>query len=371
MLKTFINAADQVPATPALVVDLPTAQRNIQRLADYARQHQLQVRPHTKTHKSRLMARLQMEAGAYGLTVAKVGEAEVLAKETTDLLVAYPAIDPVRTKRLAELARQMTLRVAVDSQAGLQALAQAAKAAGSTIGILVDLDVGFHRTGVQTPQAALELARFVDSQAPALRLDGLFFYPGHVWAPAAEQEQELHKVDALLSEAMTLWKAAGLQAKIVSGGSTPAMLQSHQVKSQTETRPGTYIYNDMNTVRGNYCTLEDVAAAVVCTVVSTSVPGKAILDGGTKTFTSDRNFPAPDSGFGYIVEYPHARLARMSEEHGELEFEANSPRPQVGERVTVIPNHICPCVNLHDQGWLQRPDGNLEPLPIDSRGRLT
>jgi len=317
------------------------------------------------------MARLQVKAGAYGLTVAKVGEAEVLAQETTDILIAYPAIDPVRTRRLAELAHQLTVRVAVDSQVGLQALAEAAQAAGSTIGILVDLDVGFHRTGVQTPQAALELAQFVDSKTPSLRLDGLFFYPGHVWASAADQANELGQVDAKLREVISLWKAVGLQANIVSGGSTPAMLQSHLVTCQTETRPGTYIYNDMNTVRGNFCSLEDVAAAVVCTVVSTSVPGKAIVDGGTKTFTSDRNFPSPDSGFGYIVEYPHAKLARMSEEHGELEFEANSPRPRVGERVTIIPNHICPCVNLHDQGWGQHSDGALEPLPIDSRGRLT
>lgn len=371
MLTTFANAVENVPATPALVVDLPTVQRNIKTLADYAQQHQLKIRPHTKTHKSRLMARLQMEAGACGLTVAKVGEAEVLAETSSDFLLAYPAIDPARTSRAARLAGEKTLRVAVDSEIGIQALADAARSAGTTIGILVDLDAGFHRTGVQSPQAALKLARFVASLQPALRLDGLFFYPGHLWLPAENQAAELAAVDALLAEALELWKQDGLQASIVSGGSTPAMLQSHLIPHQTEIRPGTYIYNDMNTERSGFCTMDQIAAAMVCTVISTSVPGKAIVDGGTKTFTSDRNVRFPESGYGHIVEYPQAKLARMSEEHGELELGDSEKVPRVGERVTIIPNHICPCVNLHDSAWLQNADSTLTALPTDGRGRLS
>jgi D-serine deaminase-like pyridoxal phosphate-dependent protein len=314
---------------------------------------------------------MQMEAGANGLTVAKVGEAESLAPEANDFLVAYPAIDPARAARLAKLAAEKIIRVAVDSVQGVDALSEAARKAGTKIGILVDVDIGFHRTGVQSPQAALELAQHVDSKKDLLRLDGIFFYPGHVWAPAAEQASELQLIDAQLADVISLWKSKGLEAAIVSGGSTPTQYQAHLVHSQTEIRPGTYVYNDANTFRAGFCSLEEVSAAIVCTVVSNAVPGKAVVDGGTKTFTSDRNVKFPDSGHGYVLEYPEAKLVRLSEEHGELDLSACEKVPALGERITIIPNHICPCVNLQDQVHLQLADGTLEPLRVDSRGCLT
>ena len=143
------------------------------------------------------------------------------------------------------------------------------------------------------------------------------------------------------------------------------------MKTLTEIRPGTYVFNDMNTVRGGFCALGDVAAGIVCTVVSTAVPGKAVLDGGTKTFTSDRNAKDPESGHGHVVEFPEAKVVRLSEEHGELDVAACPRPPRVGERVTVIPNHVCPCVNLQDRTWLRHADGVVEPLPVDARGRLS
>ncbi|SFI45555.1 alanine racemase [Planctomicrobium piriforme] len=371
MVTTFAAAAGTLPATPALVIDLPTVERNLRRLADDVRRHHLSLRPHTKTHKSRRMARLQMVAGASGLTVAKVGEAEVMADECSDILVAYPAIDPARTQRLAQLAGRCIIRVAVDSVEGVTSLATAARQTGTTIGILVDLDVGFRRTGVQSPQAALELAQIVSKLEPALRLDGIFFYPGHVWSPAAEQHEELRRIDAVLAETIDLWKQLGLSTGIVSGGSTPSAYQSDLISSQTEIRPGTYIYNDMNTVRAGFCNLEDVAAAIVCTVVSTAVPGKAVIDAGTKTLTSDRNARVPESGYGCILEYPEASLTRLSEEHGEIDLSNSPNKTHVGERVTVIPNHICPCVNLQDRVWLQHANGDLESLNVDTRGMLS
>lgn len=371
MVTTFANAKGTVESTPSLVIDLPTVNRNLEKLQRYAGEHKFKVRPHTKTHKSRYMSHLQMEAGACGLTVAKVGEAESLLPEAGDFLVAYPAIDSARTKRLAKLAGEKTIRVAVDSIEGVEALAAAARTAGTTIGILVDQDIGFHRTGLQSAQATLELAQRVESLQPALRLDGIFIYPGHVWAPAAEQGPAMQAIDDLLEETLDLWARSGLSAGIVSGGSTPSLYQSHLITRQTEVRPGTYIYNDMNTMRAGFCTLEEVATALICTVVSQSVPGKAIVDGGTKTFTSDRNVRFPDSGFGLILEYPEAQLQRMSEEHGELDLSRCKSFPKVGERVTIVPNHICPCVNLQDHAFLQHADNSLESLNIDSRGRLS
>ncbi len=299
-----------------------------------------------------------------------MGEAEALSAAAPDLLIAYPVVDDYRCRRVAALARGATVRVAADSTAGIDALAAAARSVGTTVGVLIDLDVGFHRTGAQSPPASLVLAQHVARNKP-LRLDGIFFYPGHVWSAADRQAHELTLIDALLAETRDLWSRSGLEARIISGGSTPSAYQSHQVANQTEIRPGTYIYNDMNTVRAGFCSLDDCAAGLVCTVVSTSVAGKAVLDAGTKALTSDRNIMAPDSGHGHVVEFPDATLTRLSEEHGELDTTRCTHPPRVGERVTVIPNHICPCVNLQDMYWLRHADDSLEPIRVDARGRLS
>jgi D-serine deaminase-like pyridoxal phosphate-dependent protein len=357
-------------STPAMIVDAKTVYRNIERLAAYAEQHELDVRPHTKTHKSQQLAALQMAAGSVGLTVAKVGEAEVMSEAAADMLIGYPAIDPARTARLAKLAKHATVRVAVDSLAGAKLLGEAANRVSATIGILVDLDVGFARTGVQTASEALKLAQLVD-KTTGLRLDGLFCYPGHIGGPADRQIEALAAVSDKLDETLRLWEDHGLQARIVSGGSTPTAFQSHLVGEYTEIRPGTYIYNDMNTVRAGYCTLDDCAARVICTVVSTAVPGQVVIDAGSKTLTSDRCSPAPDSGFGCVVEYPDAVIKVLTEEHGQVDISKCASAPKLGERVTVIPNHICPCVNLQDAIWWRNEEGQLAELPIDARGMLT
>ena len=369
LAKTGGLKVSQLP-TPAIVVDASIVKRNLWRLAEYAAPHGLRVRPHTKTHKSRRLADLQLSAGASGLTVAKAGEAQVMAEMTDDLLVAYPAVDAARTFSLAQLARGAEIGVAIDSKQAVEALAEAAGIADATLDILIDLDVGMGRTGVQTGTAALELAQLVD-RTPRLRLRGLFFYPGHVRQRPEAQPPVLQAIADKLQEVIDLWKRHGLEPAIVSGGSTPTAYQSHFVPQLTEIRPGTYIFNDMNTVRGGFCTIDDCAARIVCTVVSNAVPGKVVLDAGTKTLTSDRCIPAPESGHGYIVEYPEARIVRLSEEHGEVEISRCDSAPGVGERVTVIPNHICPCINLQDHVWLLHEDGLVEQLPVDARGKLS
>ncbi|EAQ78060.1 D-TA family PLP-dependent enzyme [Blastopirellula marina] len=371
MVNPFESAKAELISTPAMVIDLPIVEKNLQKLHSYADQHGLHVRPHTKTHKSRYFARMQLKQGSSGLTVAKVGEAEVMALESSDILIAYPAIDPDRRRRLAQLAQQHTVRVAVDSAYGVSALAAAAQEAGSTIGILVDVNVGMNRTGVSTPVEALQLAQQIAQSENSLRLDGIFFYPGHIWRPADEQAEPLRQVDAILAEVITLWESHGLSANIVSGGSTPTAYQSHLLPSQTEIRPGTNIFNDMNTVRAGYCELSECAVAIICTVVSTAVPGKCVIDAGTKTLTSDRNVTQPDSGHGHVLEYPRGKIVRLSEEHGEIDFADCDTLPKIGERLTVIPNHICPCVNLQNQVYLQTPEKTIAMTDIDTRGMLS
>ncbi len=358
------------PATPALVIDGATVCRNVARLSKYCEEHDLDLRPHTKTHKSRQLAALQMSAGAVGLTAAKVGEAEVMSEVADDILVAYPAIDPSRTARLARLATHATVRVGVDSREGARLLGEAANRISATIGILVDIDVGMGRTGVQTPAEALKLAQFVDA-TPGLRLDGIMCFPGHIGMKVELQQEPMHAVAHKLAETIDLWADHGLQARIVSGGSTPTAFQSHWVPEYTEIRPGTYIFNDMNTVLGGFCSLEDCAARILATVVSTAVPGQVVIDAGSKTLTSDRCWPVPDSGHGLVVEYPQARIVKLTEEHAQVDIRGCPQAPKIGERVTVIPNHICPCVNLQDAIWCRCEDGKLEELPVDARGMLS
>lgn len=370
MVNRFEKARDALISTPSLVVDLPTVERNLQRLHRYADEAGIRVRPHTKTHKSLFFARQQIAHGCYGLTVAKVGEAEVMAQVADDILIAYPAIDPDRRRRIAELAKTITVHVAIDSAYAIEVLAEAAQAAGTIIGILIDINIGADRTGVADAATSLELAQLA-AQHSSLRLDGIFFYPGQVWLPAEEQESPLHQIDKKLSEAISLWTQHDLPCLIVSGGSTPTACQSHLIKSQTEIRPGTYLFNDMNTVRAGFCQQEDCAAAIICTVVSTAVPGKGVIDAGTKTLTSDRNVLHPNSGHGHVIEYPAAVITRLSEEHGEIDFSACQNRPNVGDRVTIIPNHICPCVNLQNQVILQDAEHRLTPSTVDSRGMLS
>lgn len=357
------------PATPALIIDEIVLRRNIKRMADYARSNNLALRPHTKTHKSLRIGRMQLSSGASGLTVAKAGEAQVFAPLESDLLLAYPALDTHRAKTVAELARKQNLCVAVDSTQALDALQAAAEKSGSTIGILVDLDVGMHRTGVQSPADAMALAQEA-SRRKHLRLDGLFFYPGHVCGTQVERRAALKSIDAVLEETISLWQTQGLEARIVSGGSTPTALDSHVMKQLTEIRPGTYVFNDMNCVMGGSATLDDCAARIVCTVVSNAVPGQVVIDAGTKILTSDQCGPAPKSGHGYIVEYPLARISKLTEEHGQVDISKCDVPPRIGERVTVIPNHICPCINLQDRVWMRNESGVLESVSVDARGKI-
>jgi len=355
--------------TPAILIDGSIVRRNIQRMAAYAREQDLKLRPHTKTHKSVLVAKMQLEQGAVGLTVAKAGEAEAMAAAGDDLLVAYPVVDPRRCVMLARLAKEKTVRVGIDSTVAADTLSAAARSAGSTIGILVDLDVGLHRTGVQSAAEALALAQYV-AKKPNLRLDGLIFYPGHIGGPSPKQEMAMGGVDAVVNETLDLWSASGLEAKIVSGGSTPTALQSHRVSRMTEFRPGTYVYHDMNGVRGGYASFDDCAARVVATVVSTAVPGQFVIDAGSKALTMDRCGPAPDSGHGHVVEYPQAKIKRLTEEHGQVDAVTFDKPPKVGERVTIIPNHICPCINLQDRVWWKEEGEPPRPIDVDARGRV-
>jgi len=356
--------------TPALIVYLDIVQRNIRRLADYAAEHRLAVRPHVKTHKSIRLAQMQLSAEAAGLAVAKPGEAALFASLCDDLLLAYPAADAARAKLVSILANHKTLRVALDSPYSAQLLSDAAQNAGTTIGSLIEIDVGLKRTGVVTSDQSLGLAQCVDS-LPGLRLDGIMYYPGHIWNPPDQQTSALARIDGILEEHIDLWKQSGLSASILSAGSSNLVGQYHWMKHITEIRAGTYIFNDANAVRHQYATWDDCAARICATVISTSLPGQAVIDAGSKTIAPELSPGFPDGGYGLVLEFPEAKLARLSEEHGILDLSRCEILPKMGQRLTILPNHICPCVNLQDSFWATHDNQTAQPWPVDARGKST
>ena len=355
--------------TPCLVLSAELVTRNIERMATYCAQHDIKLRPHTKTHQSLKLAQLQLDHGAVGLTVAKPGEAQVMAQLGAEVLIAYPSVTQASLDTIADLSRRNSLLVAIDSLAAVELLEAATSEIADSVGVLVDIDVGLHRTGLQEANQSLALAQKV-ARSKKLKLAGLFCYPGQVWAKPHEQAEPLAKVTAIIDQHLAAWRVAGLEAAIVSGGSTPTALQSHLIPSLTEIRPGTYVFNDMNTVRGGFCTIEDCAARFVTTVISDSVAEQIVIDAGSKTLASDRCIPALETGYGYIVELPGAIITHLSEEHGQVDISKCDIRPQVGDRLTVSPNHVCPTVNLTSEAWWATADGNVERVPIDTRGMV-
>lgn len=356
--------------TPAVVVDLDILEANIARFSAYAKAHGLLLRPHTKTHKTPAIAKMQIASGSHGITVAKTGEAEVMAAAGLDnILVAYPLFGKEKLRRLARLALEKDITIAVDNAVTVEALSQAAQEAGSTLGVLVELDVGMRRCGVGSPEEAAQLAETID-RLPNIRFSGLNLYPGHIWLAPAEQAAALQQVSAKLAEVVDRLSRSGLGCSIVSGGSTPTAMQSHCVQGLTEIRPGTYVYNDRNTLGVGACTLADCALRVIVTVVSTAVPGRAIVDGGSKTFSSDRWISGSREGFGYVTEYPQVFFEGMSEEHGHLDVSKEPDRLRVGHRLSIIPNHVCACVNMHDRIWFHRNGLVEEHWQVAGRGRI-
>jgi D-serine deaminase-like pyridoxal phosphate-dependent protein len=353
--------------TPALVIDVDIMERNLARAADYARQHSLRLRPHTKTHKIPALGKLQIAMGAVGLTVAKSTEAEVMmAAAPPEILIAYPVLGPEKMDRVTRLAAQTDVSVSLDSFIVARALSKAAAATGVTVGALVEIDAGLHRVGVTTGEALRQLALEV-ANLPGLRFDGLAFYPGHIKRMDPVATVSLTELEHRLREAIGTIEQAGLHARIVSGGSTPALYYSHLSRSTTEIRPGTYIFNDRNTVFSGACDWSECAAYVLTTVASTSVQDRVILDGGSKTFSSDKTVT---EGFGRILEAPDVLFEKMNEEHGFVDTRGSSRRWRVGEKVRVIPNHICVAMNLHERVYGCKGDDVVETWQVEARGKL-
>jgi len=345
--------------TPCAVVDLDKVDRNIARFQDQCRAAGIAARPHVKTHKSPFIARKQREAGARGITCQKLGEAEIFAEAGFhDILISYNILGEEKARRLARLAQKAEPIVAADNPVTVASVSEAARQAGRTLQIVIECDTGRKRAGVETPAEAVALMEAIKA-AGNLDFAGFLLYP---------PENGVAPTQSFLDEASAGAHALGLSPRIVSTGGTPNLRDLGKVLGTTEHRAGTYVFNDRMMMAAGAATLDDCALTVVSTVVSRGGPERGILDAGSKTLSSDTG---KLDGFGLILEHPKARIHAFAEEHGFLDLSACETKPEVGEVVRIVPNHVCVVVNLMDRLVATRGGEIVGEIPVAARGRIS
>ncbi|MCK0439992.1 alanine racemase [Gordonia alkaliphila] len=367
--------------TPYLLVDDAVLRRNVAALAERAAASGLQVRPHAKTHKCAQVAARQRDPGpgldgAVGFTVATISEAEAFADAGfTDLFLAYPLwLTESKAARLRSLAQRAALRLAVDSAAGAQRMAELL--GDAPVEVLVEVDSGMRRSGAAPDDAGAVAAAAV---AAGLSVIGVFTFPGHGYGPGSARADAARQEAVALAAAADSLRRTGIEPTVISGGSTPTIAFA-DAGVLTEIRPGVYPFNDAQQLELGSCTWDDIALVAVATVIrASSSPGESprlVLDAGSKTLGADR--PAWASGFGRLLDHPDARIVALSEHHAVVEFPpAEFPTvefptgakdvPALGDRVRVVPNHVCSAVNLADELLAETADG-VEHWPIIARG---
>jgi len=345
--------------TPAVVIDLDVVERNIARVQALCDAAGVANRPHIKTHKSPVIAAMQRDAGARGITCQKLGEAEIMAEAgLDDILISYNILGEEKLARLGRLLSQGKVTVAADNPVVVAGLPQAAAIAGRDLDVVVECDTGRKRAGVETVAEAVALARDIASR-PGLSFAGFMLYP---------PENAMAETQAFLDAATAGVREFGLEPRIVSSGGTPNLVNLGKIKGVTEHRAGTSVFNDRMMLAAGVAGLEDCALTVYATVVSRAGPERGILDSGSKTLTSDTGGL---EGHGLILEHPQAKIARFAEEHGFLDLSACNDRPNIGDVVRIVPNHVCVVVNMVDRLVTVRGDRIVGELPVAARGRLT
>jgi D-serine deaminase-like pyridoxal phosphate-dependent protein len=344
--------------TPCAVIDMDRVERNIARIQSACDAAGVANRPHIKTHKNPTLAQMQVKAGAKGITCQKLGEAEIMADAGIDnILISYNLLGDEKMARLGALQAKADVTVAADNSVVVGYLPKAAAASGRPLPVVVECDTGRKRAGVETPAEAIALAREI-AGSKGLTFAGFMLYPTESgWSDAQK----------FYDEALAGVRAHGLDAAIVSTGGTPNLKNLGKLKGGTEHRFGTYIYNDRMQVAAGVATWDDCALHIYSTVVSRAGPERGILDAGSKTLTTDTGGL---EGHGLILEHPEAKIARFAEEHGFLDLSRSNTRPNVGDVVRVVPNHVCVVVNMMDEVVMVRGDEIIGTLPVAARGKL-
>ena len=344
--------------TPAVTILLDRMEANISRVQRHLDRHGVGNRPHIKTHKIPAIARLQVEAGAVGITCQKLGEVEAFvdAGACDDILLTFNILGDAKTERLMALIKRIKrLAVVLDNDVVARGLSRAAVRHGGDVRFLVECDTGFGRNGVPTPEAALALARLA-MDMPRMQFEGLMTFPNK--APNTREFFEC---------ALQLFKGAGIPVPVVSGGGTPALASVGDFPMMTEHRAGTYVYNDVMMVTSGAATWDDCAMRVRATVVSRPSAERAVLDAGSKVLTSDQYYV---QNHGRILEYPDAVIPSLSEEHAIVDLSRCRERPSVGDVVNVIPNHCCVVSNMVDEVYGIRGEQVEEVWPVAARGAV-
>ena len=366
-----VALADQRLETPAMLIDLDIVDANIQKAATYAERAGLRLRPHVKTHKSIGMARRQLAAGAAGLCVATVSEAEVFAAAPAgtgqaDLTLAYPVVGGRKLSRLAAVCRTAPVTLVADSDAVVDGYQEVARQSGRTLAVLAEVDTGMRRVGVPPP-AAGELARRI-SKSAGLEFAGILTHAGHAHDAAGQLgiERVARQEAAVMGDVRADLERAGHEVRVVSAGSSLTSWYLTSDDGITEIRPGTYIYNDLRTLACWSCTPEEIAATMLATVVSTGDGGdggmRVTVDAGSKTLTTTTD---PEYGSGHLAGRPDSAFTRVSEEHGVLTV-SGPPDLAVGQRVRILPVHVCVWSDLQPEIYGLRRGEIAERIRVDA-----
>ncbi|MCB1378770.1 MAG: alanine racemase [Alphaproteobacteria bacterium] len=342
--------------TPVPLIDIGVVDQNLKRWQAHCDRQSLANRPHIKTHKLTGLARYQLDLGARGITVQKLGEAEVMADAgISDMLLTFNLIGRHKLQRLADLAGRTEISVVADNAKVVEGLAWAGSQAGRDIGVLVECDTGAARNGVQSPAAAADLARLID-RTSGVRYAGLMTFP------RAGMRVEMAEY---LGEASDLLGSSGLKSQVISAGGSPDMWKDEGLEKVTEYRAGTYVYFDRSLVARGTCALADCAVTVLTTVVSRPTDGRAMVDAGSKALTSDL---LGLTGYGVIPDFASAPVYDLSEEHGFVDVSACPTKPAVGDVLRILPNHVCPVQNLFDRVVFIDGSEVLGAVKVDARG---
>lgn len=358
--------------TPELVIDRAALRGNIDRMAAIASKAGVALRPHSKTHKMPQVAHMQIEAGAAGLMVAKLGEAEILVEAGfDDILVGYPILGTGKLDRLARLAERATVTVSLDSPMVAEGISRVASDHGVTVRILLEVETGMRRIGVQPGEAAVEAAKSI-AELPGVEFAGLLTIEGHAYmAPTVAEGRELTlEACSTLAETAALIREAGIPVQTISAGSSYTAAFAAEHPEVTEIRPGTYVFNDRTQVAHEAVDSDDLAAFVVATVVSQPAADYAVLDAGTKALTSDQMI-VPDAApsFGTLYGREGWDLVRASEEHSVVSIPAGESIA-IGDRVAIVPNHVCPAINLFETATIVESGSVVDRWQVAARGKL-
>lgn len=360
--------------TPCILVDYDIIIQNIISIGEIAKNNNVELMPHIKTHKCPQIAKLQINNYSSGVTAAKLGEAEVMANNgINNIIIAYPIIGENKIERLFKLAKKINIKCGVDTVKGADYLSRYAKKYNRKIDVLLIVNTGANRCGVPLDDTGVFLAQKINNMK-GVEIKGILTHEGHV--NKSEDIEEIKKISEEAGKNMVKFKerliSSGVDISTVSVGSTPSTQFIVKVPGVTQIRPGTYVFNDYNQIELGLVGLDKCALTVVSTVVSKQTKNRAIIDAGSKTLTTELSFKSEKNkkSYGLVKNHDNVIIYNLSEEHGFVRLPEDSSL-EVGDKIEIIPNHVCPVVNLFDKLFISKNKKIIDNWEIKARGKVT